>query len=104
MSKAYKNEMLRIAVLSENLWELYMKCFDQYETGDLKGQTLTSKQLMTKPEVKQTQFQCLLPLDEDKQIEMLSKVISKTLSLKEFKKKHVRKRKGWPTYVISSFI
>lgn len=64
-----------------------MECFDLFEAGGLKGQTLTSKQLMTKPEVKQTQFQCLLPLNEDIQKELLSQTISKDLSLKELKKK-----------------
>lgn len=70
-----------------------MKCFDLYEAGDLKSQNLTSKQLMTKPEVKQTQFQCLLPLDEHTQKELLLEVISKKLSLKELKKICEKKRK-----------
>lgn len=68
--------MLRIAVVSQSLWELYMKCFDMFEAGSIKGQTLTSKQLMTKPEVKETQFQCLLPLSEEVQKQLFSKVIS----------------------------
>ena len=53
-----------------------MKCFDMFEAGSIKGQTLTSKQLMTKPEVKETQFQCLLPLSEEVQKQLFSKVIS----------------------------
>lgn len=85
--------MLWLAVVSQNLWELYTKCFDQFEAGDLKGQTLTSKQLMTKPEVKQTQFQCLLPLSEDIQSQLLSLVLSRELSLKELKKNCEKEKK-----------
>ena len=70
-----------------------MKCFDMFEAGDIKGQTLTSKQLMTKPEVKQTQFQCLLPLNEDIQEQLLSQVISQDLSLKDLKKKCEKEKK-----------
>lgn len=79
--------MLRLSVVSQELWDLYMKCFDKFEIGGIKGQTLTSKQLMTKPEVKQTQFQCLLPLSEAKQKDLLTQVLSEELSLKELKKK-----------------
>lgn len=93
MSKAYKNEMLRLAVVSDDLWKLYIQCFDQYEAGDLKGQTLTSKQLMTKPEVKQTQFQCLLPLKEDVQLQILTQLTSHELSLKELKKRCEKEKK-----------
>lgn len=70
-----------------------MKCFNMFEAGDIKGQTLTSKQLMTKPEVKQTQFQCLLPLTENIQKGLLSQVLSKELSLKELKKRCEEERK-----------
>lgn len=93
VSKAYKNDMLRLSVVSDTLWELYTKCFNKFESGDLKSQSLTSKQLMTKPEVKQTQFQCLLPLEEDIQKELLSKVISKELSLRELKSCCEREKK-----------
>ena len=70
-----------------------MNCFDQFESGNLKGQTLTSKQLMTKPEVKQTQFQCLLPLTEEVQEELLSLVNSHNLSLQELKKRCQKEKK-----------
>lgn len=85
--------MLRCAVVNEELWDLYMKTFDKFEAGELKDQTLTSKQLMTKPEVKQTQFQCLLPLDEDVQKGLLSQVLLKELSLKELKVKCGKEKK-----------
>lgn len=87
--------MLRLSVVSQNLWDLYMKCFDMFETGSIKGQMLTSKQLnkMTKPEVKQTQFQCLLPLSEEVQTQLLSQIISQDLSLKELKKISEKEKK-----------
>jgi hypothetical protein len=93
VSKAYKNEMLRLAVVSQSLWDLYMKSFDMYEVGSIKGQILTSKQLMTKPEVKQTQFQCLLPLSEETQKKLLSLVISEELSLRDLKKRSEKEKK-----------
>lgn len=93
MSKAYKNEMLRCAVVCQELWDLYMKTFDKFEAGEIKDQTLTSKQLTTKPEVKQTQFQCLLLLDEEVQKELLSQVIAKELSLRGLKNKCVKEKK-----------
>jgi hypothetical protein len=64
-----------------------MKSFDLFESGGIKGQTLTSRQLMTKPEIKQTQFQCLLPLNEDVQKQLLSQLLTHNLSLKELKKR-----------------
>lgn len=79
--------MLRLAVVPQSLWDLYMQCFDLFEAGNLKGQTLTSKQLMTKPEVKQTQFQCLLPLNEDIQQKLLGLLVSQDITLKELKKR-----------------
>lgn len=85
--------MLRLSVVSQDLWDLYMKCFDMFEVGGIKGQTLTSRQLMTKPEVKQTQFQCLLPLSEEIQKDLLSKVISQDLSLKDLKKMSEKEKK-----------
>lgn len=85
--------MLRLAVVPQALWELYMKCFNKFESGDLKGQALSSKQLMSKPEVKQTQFQCLLPLDDDIQMDLLKKVISRELSLRELKQRCEREKK-----------
>lgn len=70
-----------------------MQSFDLFESGGIKGQTLTSKQLMTKPEVKQTQFQCLLPLPEDIQQELLSKLLSQEVSLRELKKIREKEKK-----------
>ena len=70
-----------------------MQSFDMFQSGGIKGQNLTSKQLMTIPEIKQTQFQCLLPLSEDTQKQLLSQIIAHDLSLKELKKKCEKEKK-----------
>lgn len=85
--------MLRLAIVCQPLWDLYMKCFDLFESGGIKGQTLTSKQLMTKPEVKQTQFQCLLPLPEYIQQDLLSKLLSQEVSLRDLKRMCEKEKK-----------
>ena len=54
-----------------------------FENGELKGQTLSKKQLLTKPEIKSTQFQCLFPLDEATQITLLQQLQSKAIGMKE---------------------
>ena len=93
VSKAYRNEVLRLACVSEPVWGLYKEAFEAFENGRLKGQKLTKKQLMAKPEIKQTQFQCLLPLKDEKQAELLGKLLSGDITLKEMKQKAATERK-----------
>ena len=90
VSKAYRNEVLRLACVSEPVWGVYIAAFEAFENGKLKGQKLTKKQLMTKPEIKQTQFQCLLPLKDAKQAELLGKLVSNDIPLKEMKQTAAR--------------
>ena len=70
-----------------------MRAFDEFESGKLKGQKLTKKQLMKKPEVKATQFQCLLPLKEAIQERLLQKLIEKEITLKEMKAQAEKEKK-----------
>ena len=93
VSKAYRNEVLRLASVSVSAWEQYTRAFDAFENGQLKGQKLTKKQLMTKPEIKQTQFQCLLPLEDATQIELLRSLVSKSITLKDMKEAAERHKK-----------
>ena len=55
----------------------------QRVNGELQGQTLSKKELMTKPEVKSTQFQSLFPLDEATQKLLLQKLQSKEITMKD---------------------
>ena len=93
VSKAYRNEVLRLACVSQPAWEMYIQAFEAFENGKLKGQKLTRKQLMTKPEIKQTQFQSLLPLQEAKQVELLQKLVSKEITLKELKQTAAKEKR-----------
>ena len=92
VSKAYRNEVLRLACVAQPVWEMYIQAFEAFENGKLKGQKLTKKQLMTKPEIKQTQFQCLLPLKEEMQIKLLKRVVTKEITLKEMKQAAVKEK------------
>ena len=83
LSKGYKNEVLRLASVSTAVWNEYLQVFNMFENGELKGQTLSKKQLLTKPEIKSTQFQCLFPLDEATQITLLQQLQSKAIGMKE---------------------
>ena len=83
LSKGYKNEVLRLASVSTTVWNEYLQVFNMFENGELKGQTLSKKQLLTKPEIKSTQFQCLFPLDEATQITLLQQLQSKAIGMKE---------------------
>ena len=93
ISKAYRNEVLRLACVSQPVWEMYIQAFEVFEKRKLKGQKLTWKQLMTKPEIKQTQFQSLLPLQEAKQVELLQKLVSKEITLKELKQTAAKEKR-----------
>jgi len=93
VSKAYRNEVLRLACVSQPIWEMYIQAFEAFENGNLKGQKLTKKQLMTKPEIKQTQFQCLLPLKEATQAELLGRLVSNEITLKEMKQRAAKEKK-----------
>ena len=48
---------------------------------------------MTKPQIKQTQFQSLLPLQEAKQVELLQKLVSKEITLKELKQTAAKEKR-----------
>ena len=67
-----------------------MQAFDEVESGKLKGQKLTKKQLMKKPEA--TQFQCLLPLKDTLQKRLLERLI-KEITLKEMKVQAEKEKK-----------
>ena len=60
-----------------------------FENGELKGQTLSKKQLLTKPEIKSTQFQCLFPLDEATQTTLLQAIGMKEMHLMAQKHKRM---------------
>ena len=62
-----------------------MKVMNSYEKGELKGQKLNTKQLLSKPEFKQHFLQPLHHLPLDYQLEMLDAVSSKAISLQEMK-------------------
>ena len=47
---------------------------------------------MTKPDIKQTQFQCLLPLKEATQAELLGRLVSNEITLKEMKQRVAKRR------------
>ena len=83
LSKGYKNEVLRLASVSTTVWDECLQVFNMFENGELKGQTLSKKQLLTKPEIKSTQFQCLFPLDEATQITLLQQLQSKAIGMKQ---------------------
>ena len=38
VSKAYRNEVLRLACVSQPAWEMYIKAFEAFENEKLKGQ------------------------------------------------------------------
>ena len=38
LSKAYKNEVLRLACAPSDVWSCFMKVFDMYENCELKDQ------------------------------------------------------------------
>ena len=72
-----------MASVSTTVWDEYLQVFNMFENGELKGQTLSKKQLLTKPEIKSTQFQCLFPLDEATQITLLKQLQSKAIGMKQ---------------------
>ena len=83
LSKGYKNEVLRLASVSMAVWDEYVQVFNKFENVELKGQTLSKKQMLTKPEIKSTQFQCLFPLDETTQKMLLRKLHAMEISTKQ---------------------
>ena len=64
------------------MWENFVAVFQMYENCELKGQKLTKKQLIPKPE-KFTQFVALYPLSKEKQVKLLQKLQTKQMSLRE---------------------
>lgn len=69
-----------MASVSTTVWSEYLQVFNMFENGELKGQTLSKEELMTKPEIKSTQFQSF-PLDEATQKLLLQKLQSKEITM-----------------------
>lgn len=60
---------------------------DLYEEGNTKDQSLTAKQLVTKPVFRQQYFSCIQCLPDPFKMEVLQDVLDGDLSLSELKDK-----------------
>ena len=67
------------------MWELVVNVIDMYEKGELKGQKLSKRQLLRKPQFRQHLLQPLHHLPAEFKQEVLGAVNSKKMSLQDMK-------------------
>ena len=86
MSETQKNNTFAQAVFTKPVWQKAGKVMDLYERGELKGQRLSRKGLISKPEFKQQYFAAIQSLPQSFQLLCLAKVAKKEYSLEDLKK------------------
>ena len=86
MSETQKNNTFAQAVFTKPVWQKAGKVMDLYERGELKGQRLSRKGLISKPEFKQQYFAAIQSLPQSFQLLCLAKVVKKEYSLEDLKK------------------
>ena len=86
MSETQKNNTFAQAVFTKPVWQKAGKVMDLYERGELKGQRLSRKGLISKPEFKQQYFAAIQSLPQSFQLLCLAKVAKKEYSLENLKK------------------
>ena len=88
MSRTQCENIFAQAAFAPPVWELALQVIKLFEDGQLKAQRLTRKTLIvSKPELKQHQFQCLHNLQPTFQQEILQKVVDREITLDEMKKR-----------------
>ena len=87
MSDTQKNNTFAQAIFTNSVWQKAGKVMDLYERGELKGQRLSRKGLISKPEFKQQYFAPIQSLPQSFQLSCLAKVAKKEYSLEDLKKK-----------------
>ncbi len=85
MSRTTRDNIFCQAAFSEGVWSLATEVMNMYEDGQLKGQKLSRKNLLTTPEFKQQHFQPLHHLDPLYQQRMLQQLVDRDQSLSEMK-------------------
>lgn len=68
MSRSQKDNIFAQAALASDAWQLSTTVMDMYESGKVKGQKLSKKQLASHPEFKQQYLQPIQSLPSSFQV------------------------------------
>ena len=90
MSRTQRENIFSQASFERGVWDLAMKIMDLYEKGELRGQKLNRKQMLSTPEFKQHILQPLHNLPTQFQHKVLEDVLHKDISLQEMKTSAVK--------------
>ena len=86
MSRTQRDNIFTQAAFEKNVWEVTVSVMNKFELGQLKGQKLNRKHLISTPEFKQHLLQPLHHLEPQFQQSVLQNVVDQEISLSEMKK------------------
>ena len=84
-SNTHRDAILQQACYSKGVWDLAITAMDLFQEGRLKGQKIKVSSLISQPEFKQQYLAPIRALDPADQINLLTKLTEKNITLNELK-------------------